>query len=191
MITAGQAIERIAERTSENRSKWAQALRQRRTEYTDIYGIPYESELNSNTRFEYHISVSTDLEYYERYQFKLFVKANGAINPNGFHVYMGRPADAAEGVAERMIDLTDYFEEQQGIWVDGSGYFPEEDIDTDVSSFYDVLDAVGMVMAEDNDGKVADMNAILSPGNKLMRIESSTPCEVTLILFLKYSTVNR
>lgn len=191
MITVGQAIERLAERTSENKERWRQALRQRRTEYTDIYGIPYVSETGSNKTFEYHIAISPDLEYYERFQFKLLVKDAGTIDPNGFRFYMGRPADSEQ--REQLVELTDYLEEQQGEWIDGNGYFPEEDITNDSDSFYDILDAVGLVMAEDRDEdeKTSDMNAILSPGNKLVRITSDTACDVTLILFAKYSTINR
>lgn len=195
MITAGQAIERLAENTYENKQRWKQALKQRRTEYTDIYGIPMVSELNSNTAFEYHVAISTDLEYYERFQFKLFVKANGSIDPDGFTFAIGRPGTAGDPDDTRdLVDISAYLEEQTGEWVDGSGYFPEEDIGTDVSgSFYDVLDAVGMIMAEDRDqeDKEDDMNAILNPGNKIVRIESDTPCEVMFIPYIKYSTVNR
>lgn len=191
MITTGQAIERLAENTYENKQRWKQALKQRRTEYTDIYGIPMVSELNNNRVFEYHVAISTDLEYYERFQFKLFVTANGAIDPDDFTFLIGKPGDTED--LRHLVDITPYLEEQTGEWVDGSGYFPEEDIDSDVNSFYDVLDAVGLIMAEDRDEdeKTGDMEAILSPGNKIVRIESGTSCDVMFIPYIKYSTINR
>lgn len=189
MITVANAIQQIAERTVENRERWKQALRQRRTEYTDIYGIPYESELtNAKKTSEYHIRISPDLEYYERFQFKLVVQTETeGATIDAFRIWVGTPK--TEDDPENMVELTPYFEEQQNEWVTSSGYYPEEDDgDSDAGAFYDVLDACSLLTAEE---KYEDVDAILEPGNKVIRIKADTPCDVTLQLFLKYSTVNR
>lgn len=187
-LTMGQAIERIAERTVENHERWKQALKQRRTEYTDIYGIPYENELKGTAEktAEFHIRISPDLEYYERYQFKLVVSgAETAISK--FRIWIGTPESADE--EENLVELTPYFQEQSVEWVTGNGYFPEDDDgDSDAGAFYDVLDACSLLTAEDRDD---DVDTILEPGNKIIRIKSDVACDVTYQLFLKYSTVNR
>lgn len=189
-LTLGQALERLAERTSENRDRWKQSLKQRRTEYTDIYGIPYENELKgaAEKTAEFHIRISPDLEYYERYQFKLVV-SNAESTINTFRIWIVQPdSDIAPEDWEK-VELTDYLEEQSVEWVTGNGYFPEDDDgDSDAGAFYDVLDACSILTAEDRDD---DVETILSTGNKIIRIKSDVSCDVTLQLFLKYSTVNR
>lgn len=188
MVTTGSAIEKIAERTSENREMWRQAIRQRRTEFTDIYGMPFRNELSSPTIHEYHISISPDLEYYERFQLKLLVNTQNAINPDNFNFYMGNPATSES--TENLVDLTPYLIEQEGEWVTGDGYFPSEDIDDrdEAGSYYDILDACSLMTAMEYTEKV---DTVLRPDNKLIRITSGEACEVTLILYVKYSTINR
>lgn len=190
MITMGQAIERLAERTSENRERWKESLRQRRTEFTDIYGIPYEDELQgvSEKKAQFHIRISPDLEYYERFQFKLVVSgAQSSIGSFQVKVIAPDPDEPESDWAK--VNLTDYLEEQSVDWVTGNGYFPEsDDGDSDAGAFYDILDACSLLTAE---GKDDDVDTILEPGNKIIQINSDTACDVILQLFLKYSTVNR
>lgn len=189
-LTLGQALERLAERTSENRDRWKQSLKQRRTEYTDIYGIPYENELKgaAEKTAEFHIRISPDLEYYERYQFKLVV-SNAESTINTFRIWIVQPDSDIPPEDWEKVELTDYLEEQSVEWVTGNGYFPEDDDgDSDAGAFYDVLDACSILTAEDKDD---DVETILSTGNKIIRIKSDVSCDVTLQLFLKYSTVNR
>lgn len=186
-MTVNEALERVSEITYENRERWRQALRQRRTEYTDIYGIPYENELsNTKKTAEFHIRISPDMEYYERFQFKLVV-SNATASIGSFRIWIGTPETSDE--AENLVELTDYFEEQSVEWITGNGYFPEDDDgDSDAGAFYDVLDACSLLTAEGNDDAV---DTILEPGNKVIRIKADVPCDVTLQLFMKYSTVNR
>ena len=48
-----EAINRIAEQTYDNKRLWSQSLKQRRTEFTDVYGIPYyQFELESHVVFQ-------------------------------------------------------------------------------------------------------------------------------------------
>lgn len=200
------AVNRIAEKTYENKQLWGQAMRQRRTEYTDVYGIPYRSELQSNKTFEYHIMISPDLEYYERFQFKLYVetKTEGAtIDPDEFVLRMTDTSTYDEDTGKyEWVDLSPYLMEQQDEWPDGSGYFPSEPIGSnDLRDFYDVLDACGIIELEDEQTEQSTKTVIpdeerrktmlLEPGNKLIQIKSPTNCDVTLILVLKYSTINR
>lgn len=193
MLSYGQIINRIAERTVENRENWKRSLTQRRTGNNAIYGIPYYDEVSSNNKkFECHISILPNLEYYTRFQFKLYVDSSGAsIDPYQFTFEIG-DAEVEDGGTTRpdLVDITDYLMEQQNEWVDGTGYFPTTSfgIDEEYRDFYDILDVCGLLWAED---KRDDVEKILEPGNKLVRISSATPCKVTWIPYLDYSTVNR
>lgn len=193
MITYGQALRRIAERTVENRENWKRSLTQRRTGNNAIYGIPYYDEVSGNNKkFECHISILPNLEYYTRFQFKLYVDSNGAsIDPYQFTFEIG-DAEVEDGNTTHpdLVDITDYLMEQQNEWVDGTGYFPTTSfgIDEEYMDFYDILDVCCLKWASND---IDDVKKILEPGNKLVRISSPTPCRVTWIPYLDYSTVNR
>lgn len=188
------AINRIAERTTENRQLWGQSLRQRRSEFTDIYGIPFRTdEVDNNKTFTFHVSISSDMEYYERFQMQLYVATtveDAPIDPDLFKIEMTDAETYDTEVADDYIwvDLSEYFIEQKDEWPDSTGYYPAEQQGGDVIDYYDVLDACGMLVAE---GHPLLKDMLLQAGNKLIRVSSGTKCNVTLTLFLKYSSVNR
>lgn len=193
MITLSNAVGKIAERTVDNSQKWRQSLRQRRSEYVDIYGVPFNFEPvnDAGTKLQAHIYISTDLEYYERLQFKLVVKSSQSIDADHFIFKYGHIADEDDN--PRLVDCTDYLIAQHDDWVSGSGYnyFPSE-VDNDetdeAADFYDLLVVCSDLMAE---GKSAYKNRITRAGSKLAQIESNVPCQVQMLLYCKYSTVNR
>jgi len=69
-----EAIQRIAERTVDNTTELRKARFQRRTEFTDLYGIPFSAQGDANSPATFYISISPDLVYYLRFQFKLEIK---------------------------------------------------------------------------------------------------------------------
>lgn len=180
----GTAINRIAERTAENRQLWGQSLRQRRTEFTDVYGVPYYSEIDSTKNFMCHVAVPLDLEYYMRFQFKLIVKTDYAIDPNGFKFFMTDASTYDDDEQDYdWIELSEYLEEQTGIWPTGDGYYPEEGSD-DEGDYYDILDACCILDAE---GKQDEREMLLRPGSKIIKIHSPVAAEMILQLFFKAS----
>lgn len=196
MITYGQALERIAERTVENRQYMKRILSQRRNTPTNIYGIPFYSEIDSgaNKRFQCHLSILPNLEYFTRFQFKLYVSnVQGTIDPNRFTFEIGDP-DVYNPDTQReepkLVDLSAYLAEQQNEWVDGEGWFPSISFGDgdEAGDYYDILDACGLKYAE---GDIEAYEAILSPGNKVITISSNVPCEVAFVPYIDYTTVNR
>lgn len=181
------AINRIAEQTYKNKKLWSQSLKQRRTEFTDIYGVPYYSEVDSTKTFQCHISISPDLEYYERFQFKLVVQTSEAFDPNGFDFYMTDAETYDEGAYEGedydWIDISDKLEEQTGVWPTGDGYFPSDG--SRDGEYYDILD-VGCMLDAEGQEDVREM--LLAGGNKIIKIKSPVAATITLVLFLKYSS---
>ena len=74
-ITYEQALNRLAERTTENTSQLRKSKLQRRTEFTDLYGIPFTAQGDANNPATFYFSISPDLIYFLRFQFKLDVRA--------------------------------------------------------------------------------------------------------------------
>ena len=72
--TYEDAINRLAERTSENRKELRKSRLQRRTEFTDLYGVPFTAQGDGNNPATFYISISPDLIYFLRFQFKLEIQ---------------------------------------------------------------------------------------------------------------------
>lgn len=195
MITLESAINRIAERTEESKRNWQQALRQRRATFVDIYGVPFELKYighdSDGYKYQTHISISPDFEYYERFLFKLEVHTGSSINE--FEVDYGfLPDDDSHA---RLVDITDYLIVQNGDlndWIDGAGFYPTEAEDEETpyeADFFNMLEVCDSLMAE---GRESDKNKILRAGMHIMQIVSDVQLSsVTMLLYMKYSTINR
>lgn len=191
IVTLDKALNIIGERTFENHQMLKQARRQRRTEFTDIYGVPFKTEKTEGAteRFRCHLFISTDLEYWERFQFKLRVSGSDTVTEDAFAF---RIIDIDENGDETTpIDLSEYLIEQNGTWVDGDGYFPTEEIgDESIESadFFDVLIACSDMWAE---GRTSAVNKILEAGTKIISITAAEDVNITFIPYIKYSSCNR
>lgn len=74
MITLDSAINRIAERTLDNTKDIRQMKRQRRNQVVDIYGMEFTRQGGPGAPATFYISISTDMIYLERFQFKLIIQ---------------------------------------------------------------------------------------------------------------------
>lgn len=75
IITQDEAIERIAAQTVINRNRWSESLKQRRHQVTDMYGVEYTRAGDANNPARFYISISPDMVYLERFEFKLIVSS--------------------------------------------------------------------------------------------------------------------
>lgn len=86
-MTNEEALIRIAERTLENRKQLKNSTTQRRTKFSDLYGIEYLRQGDAQNPATFYISVSPDFVYYERFSFKLqilpFVSTVSGIGGTG------------------------------------------------------------------------------------------------------------
>lgn len=73
IITEQEAIERVAEQTVRNKERWSQALKQRRHQVVDMYGVEYTRAGDANNPARFYISISPDMVYLERFEFKLII----------------------------------------------------------------------------------------------------------------------
>lgn len=74
-MTIDKAINIIAERTYQNTQDINRKNLQRRHQVVDLFGVPYASSGDAATPAEFYISISPDMEYLERFQFKIIITA--------------------------------------------------------------------------------------------------------------------
>lgn len=181
MISYDKALSAVAERTVSNHQDISQRKKQRRTGFVDLYGV--ESFRSVTNEADFYYSVSLDVEYFERFQFKLVVDDSTAIG--NVEIWVSKPAST-----EPPINLTPYLMEQHGSWITGDGIYPTDDITeaSEWNDFYDILDACGLLYVSEDADLVDEQ--ILSSGLHKFTIKGLT-ANVSLILYMKYSHINR
>ena len=73
-ITYEEALNRIAEVTKDSRDELRKSRLQRRTEFTDLNGVPFVAQGDADHPAQFYISISPDLVYFLRFQFKLHIQ---------------------------------------------------------------------------------------------------------------------
>lgn len=237
--TVHQALTKLARYTYSNTESISQQNKQRRTQVTDSFGREYTRVGDRGVPAVFYISVEDDLEYWERFQFKLIVQSfvstggsgtesvtvsigdteldnSGGVDPHVVveNLYLGHEGSGISPnphthisqphahniiagitlvpvttsnfrVKIEDIDVTAYLMAQfDGQWISGEGVYPSA---SDLSS-YDILEVASVMAAE---GKIENINKLLSPGYKKVEITSDAPFQVTLVNYLKYSHINR
>lgn len=254
-MTIDEALNRIAERAYANKQDIRQQNVLRRNQVVDLYGVEYTRQGDNNNPASFYISISPDLVYLERFEFKLiiqpFLSTGGSsttgtslsitdsgggntliINSNGDYdltgydnvivnvgsddevPVMGKsdgtggssqygvnpnphshginagittvPTDATDfRVLIEGIDVTAYLMAQHGgAWIAGQGIYPS----LKIGDNYDILEVAGDLIDE---GRDADAQKLTRPGYKSVQITSAKPFQVTLVLYLKLSHINR
>lgn len=183
-VNYAEAIQRVSERTADNWQNIKTKDRQRRNQVVDLYGVPFHFKGGTGDNGRVYISVSSDLVYYMRFQFKIwFLEASNSLGD--FKISL-------DGV-----DLTPYFVAQQnGEWIEGYRDTPypnnksaDEDPDEDdAPNAYDVLEAIDTMIGEELTDNV---NRLTKPGFKKMEISASGNFEGYIYLYLKYNHVGR
>ena len=244
-LEAEEAIEYLSQRTYNNTRDRLQKNRQRRNVPVDLYGVEYTRMGDQGTPATFYISISPDMVYLERFEFKLIVSPflstvgsgtsevtvginssmeavqlnlnNNQITPNphahtlevnaqphthtltsgitpaqvtaqNFSIEMVEYEEDEQGnvTEKRSVDITAYLVAQFGIdrWVHGQGIWPSIKIDNN----YDILEVASAMQAE---GKKDEADFLTHQGYKAVRISADGPFQVTLVLYAKYSHLNR
>lgn len=178
ILSQREYIDKIARRTAENKDLLDLSLRQRRNQVVDLQGVQYTRVITPKTDSQgrpipqpdsaanFYVSISPDMIYMERFEFKLIVE--NAVGAN-FRVKV-------DGV-----DISAYLMAQYGgQWVSGSGIYPSIDINKN----YDILEAASDMYAE---GKGDIANELVRSGYKQIQITANDTFGVTLSLYCKYS----
>lgn len=74
ILTQQQAIERLSEKVYDNTRDIRQKNRQRRQTFVDLYGVEFQRQGDKGTPAQFYISISSDMVYMERFEFKLIVQ---------------------------------------------------------------------------------------------------------------------
>lgn len=165
MITYDKALNVLAERVYDINEKQRQSSLQRRNQTVDLYGYIIQGKGTSSTPASIPISISQDMIYYARFEFKIIIKNS---NANTFRVEIAG------------VDLTPYFKAQfNGVWLSSNGVYPNKG-----TSNFDVLGACGYMTEEER-------NKVLSPGYKGILVYGNGNFDVDISMYLKYAHTNR
>lgn len=218
-MTQGEALERVARVTSQNAQTISQENKQRRNQVVDLYGVEYYRQGDANYPATFYISISPDMIYMERFEFKLIMQpflstagevgetslsagpyatVNGntlvlsdqAVDPDP-HTHTLTPGMSSYGtigsdvrISVEGIDVTPYLAAQYDGWINGEGVYPT----LDVGKNYDLLQVASDLVAE---GRGTDADKLTHSGYKKIEITSGSPFGVVLVLYSKYSHLNR
>lgn len=218
-MTYDSAINKLAERSADRRKEARQDQLQRRNQVVDVYGMEFTRQGDTNHPATFYISVSPDLVYYERFEFKIVIQpfampiggggATGSatvvvndtalstnstsISPNP-HKHTTTPHNHSldAGVSLFTSSVSDF-----EIWIEG----------IDVTPFLKAqfggrwIDGEGVFPAADLSnydilaavGYMApwQKGVILQPGYKKIELKGKGVFNATLVNYLKYSHVNR
>lgn len=73
-VSVEEALAKISERTADNYKHIKESLRQRRNIPDDLYGVEFYRQGDANRPATFYISISQDMVYDERLQFKLIIE---------------------------------------------------------------------------------------------------------------------
>ncbi|MBO0441655.1 hypothetical protein JZO69_14915 [Enterococcus sp. DIV0869a] len=207
--------ERIADRTVESR----QDQLQRRNQVVDIYGMEFTRQGDTNHPAVFYISVSPDLIYYERFEFKIIiqpfampiggngstgstaVQVNGTglginqnnVSPNPHnHTTVPHTHSLDAGVSLFTSSVSDF-----EIWIEGIDVTPYLKAQYN-GSWINGEGVFPMKGLSNYDLLKAtglmpnwQRGAILTPGYKKVELKGTGVFNATLVNYLKYSHVNR
>lgn len=206
----GTALSVLSEKTSDNTKSIRRNNLQRRDEFVDLYGIEFHRNGSADSPAVFHVSVSGDAAYMERFQFKLVIEPfqvsselaltstslsitdddNITPNPHNHQLVAGVtniPVTASDFTIEvEGIDITPYLraqvEEGGWNWFNGEGVYPSSNLEES----FDLMEVASDIEAEGGDG-----SKILRQGWKPITLRGSQPFSATLVLYLKYQHMNR
>lgn len=217
--TLDEALSAIAERTYENTMDIRQKNRQRRHQVVDVYGVEYTRLGDNGFPAKFYISISPDMVYLERFEFKLIIQpfvstssgvGNTELTLNTIATVSGTTLELHDDVVTpdphthsltSGIGLTHTTASDFTVSIDGVDVTPYL-----MAQYGEWISGEGVYpsleIGQDYDvlevasdlmaeGNETDANKLTSPGYKLIQISSSGPFQVTLVNYLKYSHLNR
>lgn len=193
-VTINEYLNMLSERVIDNSQQLKRSVHQRRNGMEDLYGVCFSAHAtdpNKDGRYEakFYISLSPDYVYLHRFAFKFVIMPS-----------IVEDEDPSEGRDWKVLiasqDITAYLKEQQGLEPDdplfrGEGVYPNRGLENVYEDFYDILDVVSVMIAEDTEETRASAEKIMQPKFKPVVISSKKPFSVDAYLYLKYSNTNR
>lgn len=219
-VTTAEAIDKIAARTYENTRHIKQQKNQRRYQVVDLYGVEFTRQGDSHNPAKFYVSITPDLVYLERFEFKLIVQpfassSNGVesatvtidgttLSEQNNHIYPNphthtSPAhthNVAMGMSIASTTADTFRLVMEGI--DITPYLMAQHgewIDGEgvfpSLTLGDDYDILEVASDLVSEGRDADAEKLVTPGFKEIEIRANAPFQVTLVLYLKLEHVNR
>lgn len=218
-MTYNSALSKVAERVADRTTESKQDQLQRRNQVVDMYGMEFTRQGDSEHPAAFYISVSPDLIYYERFEFKIIiqpfampvggggatgtssVQVNGtnlAVNQNivtpNPHSHTTEPHNHSldAGITMFSSHISDF-----EIWIENHNITPY------MKTFYnnEWVDGEGVFPSKglknydllEVVGIMPDWlkGTVLAPGYKKIELKGKGVYSATLVNYLKYSHVNR
>lgn len=213
-------LERIAQRTYENTRSIRQDNNQRRHQVVDLYGVEYTRQGDSANPAQFYISISPDMVYLERFEFKLIVQpfvsyvngteskvvtvndtsltvSNNSITPNPHkHTTESHNHNLSHGISLTHTTASDF-----GVWIEGVNVTPylaaQFDAWIEGEGVYPSIrigqdyDVLQVACDLVAEGREDEAERLIHPGYKEVVITSNAPFQITLVNYLKYSHLNR
>lgn len=218
-MTQGEALERVARATAKNAKDIRQENAQRRNQVVDLYGIEYYRHGDANHPATFYISITPDMVYMERFEFKLIIEAfsstageigETSLSP-GPYAIVNEPRlilsdqsvtpnphthTVTPGISRIPTTASDFRISVEGI--DVTPYLMAQ-YDSWISGegIYPSLDISKnydiLQVASDlvAEGNAIGANQLTSSGYKKVEISSGSPFDVVLVNYLKMSHSNR
>lgn len=220
ILTQQQAIQRLSEKVYDNTRNIRQKDRQRRHNFVDLYGVEYTRQGDKGTPATFYISISPDMVYLERFEFKLIVQPFASYS-NGMETSVVQVNDTSLSVSNNAVAPNPHKHSTQAHTHNlTSGITLTPTTANDFRIYIEGIDITAYLMAqygfwisgegvypsleigEDFDilevacdlvaeGRGADADKITHSGYKQVKITSNAPFQVTLVNYLKYSHMNR
>lgn len=105
-MTFNEALQIVAERMADNKQLLRQQYTQRRNQVVDLYGVEYTRQGDSGSPAEFYISISPDMVYLERFEFKLIVHPFVSSVQSATADYTGNTGNRTLGVTQNPIAIT-------------------------------------------------------------------------------------
>lgn len=213
-----KAVSQIAERTSDRTRNERQNQLQRRNQVVDVYGMEFSRQGDTKHPATFYISVSPDLVYYERFEFKII------IQPFAMPVGDGMTGETTVGINRTSLSMGinndinpnphDHTTQKHNHPLN-SGITLFSSTISDFQVFIEEIDMTPYLKAQgkgwpDREGvfpkeqtanydvlEAADsmpdwqQGVILQPGYKKVELKANGIFNATLVSYLKYSHVNR
>lgn len=103
IYTYAEELQRVAERTADNKEAISQMNKQRRNSVVDMFGVPFTAYGDANNPATVYLSVSPDLIQFSRFQFKIAIEP---FRSTAGSVSIGTASLSASGTSEGSISST-------------------------------------------------------------------------------------
>lgn len=220
MADLEDSIAKIAEKVYDLIKYKDSSLTQRRNLVTDMYGVEYTRQASSGYPATFYISLTPDLVYLERFQFKLIIAPfqstvgsvsvgtlsvdstalsmdGTSISPNPHSHTVKGNLNISSGISESTPSASDFRVKIEGIDITpylmaqySNAWISGTGVYPDSTIGHD-YDILEVASDLIGEGRQSDADTLVSPGYKKVEISGSTSFAVTLVLYLKLSHVNR